>query len=349
MKEELSHLILKYSSDELSLKEQVEFAEQMSNSHNNTAEKILYADWKAHVESDATTGHNLEPVLHKVHHIIRLNESNNTVQINWLQNLQRVAAILLLPLLLAFSSYYFLNSRKEISSSSSAEIQCPMGVRTKFTLPDGSTGYLNSGSSLKYLATFNTERKVDLIGEAFFQVVHDEKRPFHVNTNNLDIKVLGTTFNVIANKDEKTEEIILETGKVDIASKEGTPLATLAPNEKLMLDIEKRTFSKNTVDASQYISWKEGRLVFRNETMKQMASRISRWYNVDVVVDDQILFGYTFHATFIDEPLDEVLKLLALTTPISFKEEKRELGKDGVYLKRKIYLGVNKSKLNQFK
>jgi ferric-dicitrate binding protein FerR (iron transport regulator) len=160
---------------------------------------------------------------------------------------------------------------------------------------------------------------------------------------------LGTTFNVIANEDEQTEEIVLQTGKVDVSSRNGKQLAVLSPNEQLILDIEKRTFAKNNVEASQYTTWKEGKLVFRNENMQQVARRLSRWYNAEVVVDDHLLDNYTFHATFIDEPLDEVLKLLSITTPLSFKEEKRKSDPEGVFQKRKIVLKINQSKINQFR
>lgn len=230
-----------------------------------------------------------------------------------------------------------------------AEIQCPLGVRTKFQLPDGTTGFLNSGSRLKYPVQFIGERKVELTGEAFFDVVHNKDFPFHVNTPNLDIKVLGTTFNVIANEDESTEEIVLQTGKVDVTSIDGKQTASILPNDLLSLDIEKQIFTKRVVNASQYTSWKDGKLEFRNENMQQVARRLSRWYNAEVIVDDALLNNYTFHATFIDEPLDQVLKLLTFTTPISFHEEKRVSDKEGVFQKRKIVLDFNHSKINQFR
>jgi ferric-dicitrate binding protein FerR (iron transport regulator) len=252
-------------------------------------------------------------------------------------------------LLLSFLAYFYFQDKPTATPTSFAEIECPMGTRTKFQLPDGSTGYLNSGSRLKYPVQFNGERKVELSGEAFFDVVHNAEIPFHVSTRNLNIKVLGTTFNVIANEDEQTEEIVLQTGKVDVSSRNGKQLAVLLPNEQMTLDIKKRTFTKNQVEAAQYTTWKEGKLVFRNENMQQVARRLSRWYNAEVVVDDRMLDDYTFHATFIDEPLDEVLKLLSITTPLSYHEEKRESDQNGAFQKRKIVLRINQSKINQFR
>jgi len=349
MKEQLKHTIQKYSAGKLTLKEQIELSEQLADQRNRDAEEILHDDWKSQAESDSFPERDLKPVLDKVHHRIRLNEENKIVRLTFMQHFQRIAAILIFPLLLTFLAYFYFQDNPTATTTSFAEIECPMGVRTKFQLPDGSTGYLNSGSRLKYPVQFIGERKVELVGEAFFDVVHNAEIPFHVNTRNLDIKVLGTTFNVIANEDEQTEEIVLQTGSVDVSSVTGKQLAVLSPNEQLILDIEKRTFTKNDVEASQYTTWKEGKLVFRNENMQQVARRLSRWYNAEVVVDDHLLDNHTFHATFIDEPLDEVLKLLSITTPISYEEGKRERYKDGAFHKRRITLRINQRKINQFR
>jgi len=349
MKEQLKHIIQKYSAGKLTLKEQIELSEQLADPQNRESEEILHDDWKSQIESNLISERDLKPILDKVHHRIRLNETNKVIRLDFMQRFQRIAAILIFPLLLTFLAYFYFQNKPTATSTSFAEIECPMGVRTKFQLPDGSTGYLNSGSRLKYPAQFIGERKVELVGEAFFDVVHNAEIPFHVNTRNLDIKVLGTTFNVIANEDEQTEEIVLQTGSVDVSSLTGKQLAVLSPNEQLILDIGKRTFTKNEIEASQYTTWKEGKLVFRNENMQQVARRLSRWYNAEVVVDDHLLDNYTFHATFIDEPLDEVLKLLSITTPLSFNEEKRKSDTEGVFQKRKIVLRINQSKINQFR
>ena len=349
MKEQLQHLIQKYSEGKLNLKEQINLSEQLADSENHIAEEVLNIDWNSQLDSKLNYKKDFNPILDRVHHHIRLNESNKSVRINWVQGFQRVAAILIIPLLLSFLGYFHFQSKPSASPVSFAEIQCPMGVRTKFQLPDGSTGYLNSGSRLKYPVQFIGERKVELTGEAFFDVTHNPEMPFHVNTKNLDIKVLGTTFNVIANEDEQTEEIVLQTGKVDVSSKSGKQLTVMAPNQQLTLNIEKQTITKAEVEASQYSTWKEGKLVFRNENMQQVARRLSRWYNAEVIIDDRMLDTYTFHATFADEPLDEVLKLLSITTPLSFKEEKRESNQQGVFQKRKIVLRIDQSKINHFK
>lgn len=349
MKEQLQKIIQKYFGGELSLKEQIALSEQLADDQNTDAEQLFMDEWEIQHDSERYSNRNFKPILDRVHHLIRLNENDRLIHLSGWHVFQRIAAILIFPLLLSFFAYSYFQTKEADNCVTFAEIQCPLGVRTKFQLPDGSTGFLNSGSNLKYQVLFTRERSVELTGEAFFDVVHNEEIPFHVKTKNLDIKVKGTTFNVLAMEDETEEEIVLQTGKVEISTRNGKQLAVLAPNEQLIFNIEQNLFAKKEVIASQYSNWKEGKLVFRNENMQQVARRISRWYNAEVVVDDHLLDDYTFHATFIDEPLDEVLKLISITTPISYHEEKRIADTDGAYQKRKIVLHLNKLKINQFK
>jgi ferric-dicitrate binding protein FerR (iron transport regulator) len=290
---------------------------------------------------------NIEHVLHKIHHQISLEEKrvNNN---RFITTFQRIAAILIIPLILTFFAIFYFQPKSPTPEIAFAEIQCPLGVRTKFVLPDGTTGFLNSGSTLEYPVIFTSERNVTLIGEAFFDVKHDKEHPFTVNTPHLATKVLGTQFNVIAYDNENTEEIILREGKVEVYSNQGEKLETLQPNQKMVLNTETRQYSKNKVEADQYVSWTEGKLVFRNENMQQVASRLGRWYNVEIEIQDPELLKYAFGATFIDEPLDEVLKLLALTAPLRYKEQIRETTNDDTYKKRKVIVSLDRKRLDAF-
>ena len=296
--------------------------------------------------------HNIESLLHKIHHKIRL-EENTFQRYKFISIFQKVAAILIVPLILSFFAIVYFQSNKEkneviYESNASAEIQCPLGVRTKFELPDGTTGFLNSGSWLKYPVNFITGRNVSISGEVYLDVIHDELRPFIVHTSNLQIKVLGTQFNVISYEDDFKEKVILNQGKVDISSLEGEKLAVLQPNQKLILNTESRTFETNEVEASQYIGWTEGKLIFRNENMQQVAERLGRWYNADIKIEDPELLKYAFRATFIDESLEEVLKLLALTAPLTYEEQPRISSSDKTYQKRTVLVKLDKKRLMAF-
>lgn len=349
MKEQLLQLIKHYSEGKLSLKEQLSLAEQLANEKDLNSEEVLLEDWQDQLNSDKQQKYNLKPVLDRIHHQIRLSENKRAIRPDFIRQFQRIAAILIFPLILSFIAYSWVHYQQAQSNISFAEIECPMGARIKFQLPDGSSGYLNSGSKLKYPVRFGKERRVELDGEAYFEVAHNKRKPFHVGTKNLDIKVLGTTFDVISMEDESTEEIILQSGEVKVSTTGGKELAVLLPNEQLRLNKATMTFTRHKVEASQYTSWKEGKLVFRNENMVQLARRLSRWYNAEVLVSDSLLDNYTFHATFVNEPLEEVLKLLSLTTPLTYVEEKRSSNENGVFQKRKISIKIDQAKINHFR
>ena len=294
---------------------------------------------------DETT--NVDHLLHRVHHRFYLEENKRTLRLRPLQQLQRVAAVLFIPLLLGFAAYFFAMNQK-METQAYAEIQCPDGVRAKFILPDGSTGVLNNGSRLKYLVPFKNNRKVELVGEAYFDVKKNGN-PFHVMTNNLDVKVMGTTFNVIAYEADKKEEVILATGKVNISSPDGDDYSILTPNQRLVFDTNNQKFWVHDVDPSQFTSWMEGKLVFRNESLEEVARKIGRWYNADVSIQDEELKKYTYHATFMNHNLEELLNLLTYTSPMSFEIEKDGTTASDQYLKKKkVILKLDQSKIKQF-
>jgi len=309
--------------------------------------KHLEEHWANYFE-EPQSEHNLDSLLHKIHRQIKA-ESGITRKVNFISVFQRAAAVLIVPLVLAFLAVLYFQSKKDPVKLPYAEIQCPFGVRTKFELPDGSTGFLNSGSTLRFPTSFAGQRNVTVSGEAYFNVVHDEKHPFVVQTPNLQVKVLGTEFNVIAYKGDSNEEVILNNGKVDVLSAEGVLYCSLLPNQAVSYNIANGSVRRSKVEAQQYIGWTEGKLIFRHENMKQVAERLGRWYNAEVLIEDPEILDYVFRATFIDEPLDEVLKLLTLTAPITYEEQLRETTNDNTYKKRKIILKLDKKREAAFK
>ena len=309
--------------------------------------KKLESHWMDYKEPE-TSDVKLTPILTKLHRqIIQSRETKKKVR--FLNALQRIAAILFIPLLIASSILIFRDSFVSQEDISWAEIKCPLGVRTEFSLPDGSTGYLNSGSSLKFPTSFNgNERSVKLLGEAYFDIAHNEKKPFHVKTGKLDVKVLGTKFNVVAYPEQQFEEVTLETGKVEVLNTSGNKLTELNPNEQLSLNLETNKYIKRSVAASQYVSWTNGVLSFRNERFEQVAMRLSRWYNIEIELEGDQLNNYIYHATFENEPFEEVMKLMELTAPISYHFEDRKLLPDGSFTTKKVFIKFDKEKMEEF-
>ena len=336
--ENLKRLLGKYSKGEISLKEMIELTDQMNDEKSKKVEKMLLEDWEEHMQADGAATRDLKLVLHKVHHRIHLSETQRFSPFKrWWMGFQRVAAILIIPLIAGFIVLLTYQTNRNDGNRSFAEIQCPMGVRTKFILPDGTSGYLNSGSTLRYPVLFGKERRVELTGVAYFDIFYEANKPFHVITKNLDIESKGDVVNVIANDKEETEEVVMQIGKVNVNRNNGQLLAVLSANEQLIFDIEKQAITTFQVDASAYSAWKDGKLVFNNENIHKVASRLSRWYNAEIILtDNQPSDQYQLQATFIDEPLEEVLKIISDKTKLIYKEEKRSANAYGVYNKRKI-------------
>ncbi len=310
--------------------------------------KKHFSDHWYRINSEELPDVNLDHVLDKVHVQIQ-KERKPARSSRFITIFQRVAAILIVPLLLGYFALFYFQDRHNITESAMAEIQCPLGVRTQFVLPDGTSGFLNSGSTLEYPVPFGDQRIVRLKGEGYFDVSHDSERPFIVESPHLYTRVLGTQFNIFAYEDENREEIILKEGSVEVLSPGGKKLADLKPNQKLNVNISTGQINTSTVQADQYVLWTEGKLVFRNESMTQVANRLGRWFNVEIEIRDEELLNYALWATFTNEPLEEVLKLLSLTAPVRFREQERRRTAGNVYLPRKIVFCLDKSREDAFK
>lgn len=290
-------------------------------------------------------------LLDKLHHLINLDTYSKSRKLPFYrkayQQLSKIAAVLLLPILVISAWYFMTNGQlfaKE-EKTNYVEIFSPLAARTRFELPDGTIGWLNSGSTLKFPVRFKgKQREVVLSGEGFFKVMKDPEKPFIVKTSNMDIKALGTSFNVLAYPDDETCEITLESGKVIIEKTmengKSSKLVELQPNHQVV--ISKKTYKSvvREVSPSKYTSWKEGKLVFRNDPMNLVVKKIGRWYNVNINLQDKDLESYRFRATFEDETFTEVMKLLKLTSPIDYVEHQREMMPDGTFTKKKITLFI---------
>ncbi len=277
-------------------------------------------------------GKDLSFILQKIQSQIYREEKRRTGTL-W-HFYRQIAAVLLFPVTL-FAAWLLISRIGQESTTAWAEIYSPMGARTQFTLPDGTTGWLNSGSGIRYPVNF-TERKVKLTGEAFFHVVHQDHKKFIVQTPALDITVLGTMFNVAAYAGDPFVEVVLEEGGVRMDSKDGKLSESLTADQRFVFNPEKGTGLKYQVDADLYSSWKEGKLVFRDEPLSIVLKKMERWYHVRFDVEDDQLKNYIYKATFKDETLDEAMQVLAWSAPIDYEIQDRKMNRDGTYTEKTI-------------
>jgi ferric-dicitrate binding protein FerR (iron transport regulator) len=255
----------------------------------------------------------------------------------------QAAAILLVPLLI-YSAFSLINRIPDrlLSGDRWIEVVSPKGTRTHFDLPDGTKVSLNSSANLMYHADFSRNRLVRIKGEAWFDVFHDAGSPFVVQTDELDIRVLGTKFSVASLEEEKITEVILEEGKVQLTGKGDSFLEELNPNEGFFYNKETHTGRIMKVDAGTLTAWKEGKLIFRSEPLGNVLKRIGRWYNVRFEIKDKEVEEFSYRATFQDEPLEEVLRLISLTAPVEYRINDRNMNENGLYEDQVITIGLKR-------
>ena len=175
----------------------------------------------------------------------------------------------------------------------------PYGKRTQITLADNSSVWLNSGSKLIYPAHFaSNKREVYLDGEAIFEVSHNKQKPFHVVTHDVEIKVLGTVFDLSAYNDDKTTSTVLESGSVEMKelgqSIFNTSKATMVPGMMAVYSKEASEIKQAKVDVKQYTSWRDGYISCEKQSLGDILKKISRYYNISIQVSDKSLENETF-------------------------------------------------------
>ncbi|WP_276168392.1 FecR family protein [Zobellia alginiliquefaciens] len=192
----------------------------------------------------------------------------------------------------------------------------PFGKTFRVSLSDGTVAHLNAGSSLKYPTRFlkNQERQVYITGEAYLQVAKDSLRPFIVNTEKLNVQVLGTEFNISSYSEDETTDVVLVEGSVSLYAEDKTitnkNTVILKPGFKGSFNKKNQEISKSAVPTNQYTSWMKGELIFRNITFESIIKKLERHYNVSIVNRNENLSKKKFNANFGNEPIEKVLSEL---------------------------------------
>ncbi|MFA5328085.1 MAG: FecR domain-containing protein [Prolixibacteraceae bacterium] len=253
---------------------------------------------------------------------------------------QRIAAILLLPLLISGTIYYIQAKHTSNNSVVWQTIVTPPGVKTHVQLPDGTFVWLNSGSSLQYPSSFSDgTRNVKLQGEAFFEVAKDKKHPFDVDLGKINIEVIGTAFNVINYRQEGQTEVVLTSGKVKLFEKHENKsrlISEMEPGQQAIYLKAQNAISLKKVDTGKHTSWIDGKLIFRDDPMTEVVRKLDRWFNVQIEMADPEIAGYIYTATFQNETIEQILNLITRTSPVEYSVLQGKRLKDGSFEKQRI-------------
>ena len=194
--------------------------------------------------------------------------------------------------------------------------------KSKVSLPDGTLVWLNANSQLTYPEAFAPDKRhVQLEGEGYFEVTRNEDAPFTVETGDVSVNVLGTHFNVRNYTDKKEEpiEITLLTGKVEI-NLLGNAIP-LNPNQVIACDKQDGSYQQMDVEANDYILWTQDKLVFSNDKLSTILHQMEYWYHIDIACEAGVQLDQHLSLTIQRETPDEIMRLLALITPIRYKIE----------------------------
>lgn len=336
-------IIEKYLKGKFSLQDKIIVDEYFEDDrYTYELNKLLKKSWdKVFIENGENykeINKNLKFVLDKINHQILLQSSKGKSNLKkiW-QFYSKIAALILLPVII-FSLYYHFSFRSNELASPWVEVHSPYGARTQFSLPDGSVGWLNSGSVIKYPALFNSTRNVILTGEAYFKVSKNPNSPFIVNTQEVEVKVLGTEFNVVAYENDSITEVVVASGKVEVNAPKKRFKQELLPSQRLVLNNQKEHFYKSSVNIQNYTSWKDGMLIFSSDNLIEVARKVSRYYNVEFEINKDVDTRQLFRAVLEGENLEELMRYMKLTMPINFTIVEREQNQDGTLSKRKVII-----------
>lgn len=218
-----------------------------------------------------------------------------------------------------------LMKKADVSESQIITIQANAGMRMHFNLPDGTVAYLNSGTTLSYPFPYKeNERRVALSGEAYFKVIHDPNKPFVVSVcdERMEVKVLGTEFNLQAYKGEEIVQTTLVKGAVSLKMKNGDGKAferELLPSEKAVYNMLTGYVHIGSVNTECETGWMEGRLIFKDLPLPQVLKKLSYFYNVKFEVTDPVINSYSFTGTFENKQLSQVLDYLKISSRIEYE------------------------------
>lgn len=335
--ERFTELLGKKLSGEITRDELEEFSVVVSNNESYGKE---YESLKSYWLEDEKPYDNIGLIFEKIKQQTDIPEieKRNLVQpkphqFSWIQ---KVAAILALTLLTAGIYQFFSNGSFWNSSSATVwtQTEAPSKSIRKVTLSDGTQITLNSESILKYPAAFKGDtREVYLTGEAYFDVAADHQHPFILHTDKMNIRVLGTAFNVRSYANDRSKEATLIRGKIDVTFPDNPGAhVTLKPTDKIIFRdssylVTTQTYYNQTDKDIMETLWMGNKLAFRNESFESLANSLSRKYGVKMIFTNNRLRDLQFSGEFEKEDLNQALISLQIVTPFHYK-----LKGDSVYL-----------------
>lgn len=323
-------LFYKYLQNECSREEYEEFVKEFGKKdiHKNFDHLFdAYANIILTENNSTDTTEGIENEARKVLHTAKRKERfiNNKNTRFFQSTFMRIAAVLVMAVLITV--LWNAKNRNspdsyELTAESSTQLQksTEYGELSNVNLSDGSQVKLNAGSKICFDERFTGRtRKVSLRGQAFFEVARDENKPFIIQTDDLEISVLGTSFDVKAFDDDDFALVTVVSGKVKVRSQEEEYIIT--PNEQVYFQKSTGKIKKREVRSKDFIKWMDGTLYFDKTDVGEMIKQLERWYNVKFIINTPDVYTKTVSGEYINENLPSILKIIAFSLNVDYKIE----------------------------
>ena len=327
LSDRIEQLIVSELTGVISGKEEKKLSEwkNKSEANQNVYNHFIEA-WNATLFLNEMKRYNTSTALKTV----KLRIEKRFIKQKYWQWMQRIAAVLFLPLLIALGLLIgHTNDETSVCDVTMQTVHCPAGLRSSLVLADGTKVWLNAGAEIEYPTAFaQNERRVSVTGEAFFDVKKDSLKPFFVELNNLMVQVVGTQFNVENFKDSEYIQVSLKEGKVMLFDDEDLPdvsfLTAMDPGEQVRYDRLTKDFVKTKMEEENIDSRISGYLVFNDAPIHKVARELEYWYNVKIMItEDRKWEDFLLTASFENESLSQVLEILKYADNIGYKIDKK--------------------------
>lgn len=323
IQEEIKLIIVKYLTSELTEDEAIYLKKWIAESEwNDRFFKEINSVWYA----SGVVGNirfDVEKAWKEVSERLHLKKNDEQpVKRRMFTQMMKYAAIVVFALAIGGLISYFAFSSSEKQTDNIVEFSVRQGSKSSLILSDGTRIWLNSGSVIRYDPEFGMgERTVELEGEAYFEVAKNEKIPFVVNTEKLNIKVLGTEFNVRSYPGDNSVATTLIEGSVKIEDKTSASGKILIPGQQLVFDKTKNTMRVQEVDTAIYTAWMDGKIFFRQTPIGEVFSEIERHYGVKIVAGSDAYRDRKITGRFdLDKSPEDILDIIRETIPFSYRK-----------------------------
>lgn len=314
--DDMELLMVRYLANEISSDEYQKLKDWMESDPSNTRK---FREWEKiyNQEYHVQESFSWEDALNRLHERIDGDRKSAKVKKLDIRIFNRVAAVITV---LLFSSVLFFLLENQLNEVEYVTALTKQGQKATVQLPDGSVVRLNSASKLVYPEKFdNDERRVTLEGEGFFKVQRDEQKPFIVVSSDIKVKVLGTSFNVMAYPDENIATVTVESGKVQVQKAIDSLILLANQQVSISLDSNKIEFVDNADPAD--MAWKENVLWFENNTFLDVEKKLERWYGVEIEIKNPQDISCRITGKFEDESLTNVLEAISFSTGLKYESK----------------------------